>query len=245
MSDRSRVPNDIPGFNTYINNTDDYLAAGTPTTNGARLGLTTTNLTDWNGRRVNWRDTLYPKYSDPLQSTSVVKQDVQNFMSEFKTFAQPLLNIMATSPNAVTADEAVFHFKIGRAAPTHSTTPIADGVVFDAKPIGGGELKFSCRTAHDDHRASKAEGADSVQLAYMIVDLSNSNPMPAAAGAGDPIPTPDTKGMVKEAFTKSQFTFNAGVDNVGKRLVVFARWWNTKHAELAGPWSPITVVVIA
>jgi len=239
----TRISETIPGFNTYINNTGTYVAAGTPTTNGARLGLSPTNITDWENMKTDWI-ALYAKYSDPLQSTAAVKEAVKNFMKDFKTFAQPLLNIMAASPNAVEADEAVFNFKIGRAVPSHSTTPISEVVVFDARPIGGGELKFSCRTAHDDHRASKAEGADSVQLAYMVV-VPNDNPTPPPPGGGDDIPTPNTKGMAKEVFTKSQFTFHAGVDNVGKRMVVFARWWNTKHPELAGPWSPISIVVIA
>lgn len=252
----TRIPPNIPGFNTYVNNTDTYLVAGAPVTNGERLGLTPQNLTDWNAQRVNWRDTLYPKYSDPLQSTSAVKAQVHNFMEDFRTFAQPLLNVMAASPNATEDDEAVFNFTIGHAAPVHHTTPIADGVVFEAKPIGGGDLHFSCRTAHDDHRASKAEEADSVQLAYEITDLRNNNNngggTPTPPGPDRPgeerdnrIPTPADKGMTKEIFTKSQFTFHAGAENVGKRLVAFMRWYNTKHPELAGPWTAITVVVIA
>lgn len=195
----TRISTSIPGFNTYITNTGTYVAAGTPTTNGARLGLSPTNITDWEDKKTYWVGTLYPKYSDPLQSTAAVKEAVKNFMKDFKTFAQPLLNIMAASPGAVEADEAVFNFKIGRAVPSHSTTPISEVVVFDARPIGGGELKFSCRTAHDDHRASKAEGADSVQLAYMVV-VPNDNPTPPPPGGGDDIPTPQHQGYGKRSF---------------------------------------------
>ena len=240
----TRVPQTIPEFNTYINNTDAYLQATDPVTgdlNWKRLGLTNTNASDWSDKRKYWHDTLYPKYSDPLQSTGAVKDAVHNFMSSFRAFSQPLLNIMAASPNATSNDEHVFNFKIGRANPTHATTPIADTVLFDAKTLGGGQLHFTCRTAADSHRASIAAGADSVQLAYEVTDSGNNNPNPNPGT----IPTPEDKGMVRETFTHAQFTFHAGAVNVGKRLVVFARWFNTKHPELAGPWSAITVVVIA
>lgn len=231
----TRISPTIPGFNIYIVNTATYLAAGTPTTNGARLGLSPTNITDWADKKTYWVSTLYPKYSDPLQSTSTVKGEVKNFMRSFKTFAQPLLNIMAANPNAVEADEAVFNFKTGRAAPSHGTTPISEGVVCNARPIGGGDFKFSCRTAHDDHRASKAKGADSVQLSYIILEsVANASMLNA-----------DSPGMTKEIFTKAQFTFHAGAANVGKRIAIFARWFNTRHPQLAGSWSAVTIVVIA
>ena len=51
--------------------------------------------------------------------------------------------------------------------------------------------------------------------------------------------------MMKEIFTKSVFTFHMGVENVGKKMVAYLRWYNTKHPELAGPWSDVTLIVIA
>jgi len=135
---RTRIPDSISDFNTYMNNTGTYVAAGTPV-NGIRLGLSAGNITDWGGYKTDWI-TLYTKYSDPVQSTSIVKDEVRNFMDDFREFANPLLNIMAASPNANETDEGVFNFKIGRATPSHSTTPISDKVVLSAKPIGRGEL---------------------------------------------------------------------------------------------------------
>jgi len=214
--------------------TGSYLAAGSPVTNGTRLGLSAQNLTDWNDKFVYWRDTLYTKYSDPLQSTSAVKDEVRNFMKDFKTFAQPLINLMVASPNAKEADAAVFNFVLNRAKATRRNTPIKELVEFTTQPLGGGDMKFSCRTGHDSSRASKAEGADSVQLAFLIADTVDVFKA-----------TPSDLGMKTEAFTRAQFIFHAGAANVGKRMIVFTRWFNTKHPQLAGPWSAVRMVVIA
>jgi len=241
MSDRSRIPKAIGDFNGYINTTANYLAAGTPT-NGSRLGLTTQNISDWAAKRLYWSATLYPKYINPLLSTKAIKDEVKNKMVEFRTFAQPLLNIVAASPNATEADANALNFVLNRAAPTEPNTPIAGLVDFTVETLGGGELQFTCRPIGDGGRASKAEGADSVQVAWRFLDTGTTpNPNPGP----DVIPTPSDFGTVKDIFTKMKFLFHAGDVNVGKRIVIFVRWWNTKHPELAGPWSAVRVVVVS
>ena len=241
----SRITDSIPKFNDYINDTDDTLQAissGT-THNWERLGLTSTNASDWHDKRVYWRDTLYPKYSSPSQSTKIIKANVQVFMKNFRTFGNPLLDVMAASPNATEDDEITFNFKIGRAAAHHSDTPIEGTVLFEAVQQGGGDFRFSCRTGNDGNHASLADGADTVQLAYKFINGGNTPPTPQPGG--DDLPTPEDEGMQRDVFTKAIFIFHAGPTKVGKIMVVFARWYNTKHPHLAGPWSQVKVVIVS
>lgn len=240
----SRIDETISGFNTYIITTDDFLQAISSGIihNWERLGLTNANATGWQDKRVFWQDTLYPKYQNPLLSTSTVKTQVRDFMDGFRTFANPLLNIMAASPNATSDDEAVFNFKIGREEPSHSTTSITDAVIFEPKLLSGGDIKFICRTSHDDHRASKADRSDSIQMAYLI-----QNPEPAAQPPGSGTTEEeelDPDDLTQQTFTKAIFVKHFGGKMVGKKVVVFFRWYNTKHPELAGPWSSVTALVI-
>lgn len=249
MADGSRVPNTIGGFNNYINTTDDHLQAISSgvITNRERLGLSAQNGIDWTDKREFWRDTLYPKYQDPLQSTSAVKTQVRIFMNDFKDFANPLLNIMAASPNATSDDEAVYRFKIGRSEPTIPNTPIEDTVVFEAKPITGAALKFSCRTSGDDKLPSKHPDSDSIQLAYKVEGdtASSPQPNPNPEPEDNGLPNPDSDEMVKEIFTKASFVKNFGMHNKGKLVVIYLRWYHTKRPHLAGPWSAVQAVVIA
>ncbi len=246
---KNRIPVDIPGFNGYIGTTNTRLQAissGT-TKHWERLGLTSQNATDWDDKNTHWRDTLYPKYQNPMQSTSLVKTDVRNFMEAFGTFARPLLNIMAASPNANSDDEGVFRFKIGRAEPVHPSTVITDVVVYEVKRLGGGDLKFICRTSHDNHRASKHPLSDSIQLAHGF-NLNNSEDNTGPSVPGSPVPAsalPSPDSMAKEIFTKAIFILHLGSEAVGKPAAIFLRWYNTKHPELSGPWSPVTAIVVA
>ncbi len=238
----SRISETILGFNNYINDTTAYLADGTPTTNGIRLGLTTIQVAAWTEKHTVWHDTLYPKYSNPLTSTSSVKTQVKNFMGSFKTLAQPMLNIMAASPNATVDDEEMFNFISKRKKPSKPTTPITEQCFCTARALGGSELKLGFRTATDTKRPSLAKEADSVQISYQFIDFTN-NPSPGP-GEPDPAPTPNDKEMTKEFYTKSQFILTCGMENIGRRVLLFSRWYNTKHPELAGPWSPFLVVLI-
>lgn len=229
----SRIPSDITGFGQYIRVTDtNNLIVDTVTgmTNGQRLGLSAQNMLDWTAKRTAWQS-LHQAYINPLTCTSIVKQDVQNFIADFKAFASPLLNIMVANPNAITADEAIYHFVIHRKSPTHPTTPITESCFDSITSQSGGDLHHSCKTVHDGSRASLADGADSVQLMWK---------------AGAPAPTnPADATLTKEVFTKSFFTQHCGAANVGKTYYGYSRWYITTHPELAGPWSQMITAVIA
>ncbi len=241
----SRVPETIPEFNEYINNTDDYLLAGGPPTNRERLGLSVANGTDWSAKRVFWRDTLYPKYIDPLQSTSAVKEQVRNYMKDFSTFARPLLNIMAADPDATSDDEAVFNFVIEPAAPTRSTTPITDSVVYETVSLNGGLVEFTCRPAHDSKHPSKHPMADAIQVAHQIQGGVGNTPGPNPTPETEGLPDPNSSAMVKELFTKSVFIVNFGVMSKGKLALIYLRWYNTKRPDLSGPWTGPFAIGIA
>jgi hypothetical protein len=51
--------------------------------------------------------------------------------------------------------------------------------------------------------------------------------------------------MSKDIITKAAFEFDAGFTNQGKWLVVYFRWYNTKHPDLAGKWSPMVTIAIS
>ena len=237
----ARIPEAIVAFNLYIVLTDNRLQAifSGLIKHWERLGLILANADEWHNRRLAW-EILFAKYSDPMQCTTAIKQQVQHFMDDFREFANPQLNIMAASLNATGDDEIVFNFKINRADASVSNTQIEGNFTFKAEAMGGGDLKFTCRTSHDDHRASKAAGANAIQIAYFVLA---GETVPATPGPGGDIPVP--AGMMKEIFTKSIFTMHFGVENIGKKVVVYLRWYNTKRPELASTWTPVTLLAIA
>ncbi len=99
---------------------------------------------------------------------------------------------------------------------------------------GGGRYKIFCRADKEAGRAHKVDGADSVQFAYTI---SPQQPKP--------MPTPDDGTMTLAISTKAVFIKDFGDGNLGKWMVIYFRWYNTKRPLLAGGWSPMYVVPIA
>lgn len=142
----SRVPLTIPEFNDYINDTDERLqAVNLPGLNkyGIDYGLTVGENAEWRTKRLFWRDTLYPKYINPATSTSVVKQDVKDFMTGFRTFANPLLDKIAVSSIAGNTEEAIFNIDLELDTPTRTGVMSQEpGFKFEPSTHGVHNMRF-------------------------------------------------------------------------------------------------------
>ena len=242
----SRVPQAIEAFNSYINSTDSYQKAITPTDptpNYSRLGLTLEESDEWTAKREYWRDTLYPAYSDENTSTKVVKRNVKLFIKDFHTFANPLLNRMAASANVTTADEAAFNFVANRDT-THTTRgKIVDVPFLKIQPLGGGQVKMRARTSDDGNRSSRHPLADGLEVRWVALT-------PAVAGSRNTQPSPGNSISViitppatatdcPNSFvnSKAQFIMELGQENKNKVFYCFIRWINLSKPANNGPWS--------
>ena len=97
-----KIPQGDGPFNSFINSSSDYLAEGTPT-HASRLGLSVSESTEWDTRRVSW-NTIYAKYNDTSKRTKTVTAEKETQKRAFMTFAYPLMTRMGVSP-ALTNDD--------------------------------------------------------------------------------------------------------------------------------------------
>lgn len=229
---------------------DKYQLAGTPS-NFSRFGWSALNSSDWHDKKVYWSDTLYPLYGDPMTSTTAVKGNVKLFIEDFHVFGNPLLNLAAASSAATHDDEVAMNFKIGRHEPTHRTVALSEKLILGALAQGGGDIHFTGRTSTDASRPSKPAGSDSMQLAFMIQGADDTpvpvppNPNPNPNPDPNKLPSPDSSKFTKEILTRASITVHFGTDNTGKIIICAARWFNTKHPELAGSWSSLVALMIS
>jgi len=238
---KERISKSTAIFNTYINNGNTYLMAGTPT-NGTRLGLSSAQQTEWTARCTNWKDNLYPKFSSSSLRTPAVIEAVHNFIRDFKLFANPLLDMMAANPAANEDDEHTFNFikRENRKKPERKTEAITQQCYGTIESLGGGIIRNSCRTNTDTKRPSLAEGADGVEVAYIIDKKKDTPPPPPGQPAeeeSDLPPAPTHPDMIHQVFSKAKFLLECGPENKGRMLIIYHRWINTKYPKLAGPWS--------
>jgi hypothetical protein len=232
----TRVPRKLPLFDQYIRRVVAFLLLGSPT-NGSRLLLTAAEIAQAQGFLTLWytgnssSPGAYELHSNPNTKTKSTRKAIVKIINDFSAFFSPLLVRMSGSAAITASDRLILNIAAPNPTRSHHHEAITDNVEFIITPLGGGDVRFICRTSSDSKRASKAEGADSVQICYKY---------------GDPFPVnTDDTATSREVFTHASFTMHAGTANVGKRLYVFARWYNTKHPELAGPWSPMAQMMIA
>ena len=92
----TRVPVTIAAFFAYLESTDTYLQQVIIPPTGERLGMDPANVVKWHTYAEDGA-ALYVKYNGPLQTGPNIKKKVRKIMKDFKTFAQPQLNIIAAS----------------------------------------------------------------------------------------------------------------------------------------------------
>ena len=235
MADKSRIPRSAPLFNSYIVNTTNYLLAGTaPNTNAARLGVLDSEVAKWSALASKWGD-VFLLYSDKKYTrTTDVKDQMLSIIDDFVKLDQTsrILDRIAASPNVTVTDLEVFNIKAGilkKATRTIPTTRLTDKVVADIQALGGGSFAIKAKSSSGGGTAI-IDGADSVQCVYKV-------------GTTPPVSV-DDDGMKTNLSTKASFSMDLGTENSGKTLYVYFRWFNTKHPELAGPWSILYVTVI-
>lgn len=234
MPNTARIPRTIDEFNRYMVNTDAYLLEGTPVTNGIRLGLLETEITQWSAFKTDWI-ALYVKYSDETNTrTKAIRDKLVKLMDDIVEYdlKNHILDRIAASPNVTIDDLEIFHIKKGalqKTARTTTNTGIHENVTVTLQPLGGGLISVKCYSI-TGQRAAIFEDADCVQYAYLIGDTP-------------PVSSLDP-GLIRDLSTKASFTLSLGSDQAKKMLYIYFRWYNTHHPDLAGPWSAMQNTVI-
>lgn len=226
----SRIPFSIIDFNQYFITTGKFLNAGEPN-NAVRLDINEAEMFIWNGLNTRWMP-LYLLYSDKANSrTQVVIAQLQSLMEEFNLFnqAKHILDRIASSANVTVVDLETFNIKSGSAKRTFAVQPIQESVITSIQLLGGGSLTIKCH-ANGKLRPGIIDAADCVQYVFLV----GSTPPESA----------DVVGLSKDISTKATFTLSLGSGSSSKNLYIYLRWYNSKHPELAGPWSSLQSTLI-
>ncbi|MEI6122832.1 MAG: hypothetical protein WCQ95_04320 [Bacteroidota bacterium] len=183
--------------------------------------------------------------TQPTQVTQPATSETQQ--ATLETLETKLQNLLTEIYNDIPAtvwtdtDRTTLHRKTGLAkTKTVVTKPITESCFVSVKILTGGKVQLTCSTNNDKTLASKAEKADGVMIAQRIVppldssisggnDLAGKVKHLALMSADD--------GTEKVFYSKTTFIVDAGTANTGNYLLFYLRWHNSKHPELAGPWT--------
>lgn len=233
MAKGTRMPRGIDPFNLYFVNAVSYLQDGTPT-NAERLGIVPEEVTKLAAFLAGWLP-LYGKYSDKKKSrTTSIKDQLLVLIDNVVTFDQTnhILDRIAASLNVTVDDLETFNIKKGvlqKSPSSAGSNPIGEQVTVTMQPLGGGMMSIKCYSM-TGQRAGIGEGADCVQYLYQVGDAA-----PVSA---------EVAGLIKDLSPKAVFTLLLGAASSTKTLYIYFRWFNTRHPEIAGPWSGLQIAVI-
>jgi hypothetical protein len=221
-------------MNNYLINTESYLLAGTPVLNWTRLGLLEDEMKQITAFRVAYNP-LYIQYSDETNTrTKAIRANLQSLLDNILEYdrGNRILDRIAASPNVTIDDLKIFNIKKGllqKSVHSTSVTPINENVTVTMQPLGGGLVLLKCYTVSGQY-AHIFSDADCVQYAYTTGDTPPASVMETGLAFG--------------LSSRASFNLSLGADQAGKKLFIYFRWYNTRHPELAGPWSALQNTVI-
>jgi hypothetical protein len=229
-----RIPTGINEFGNYMEKTNSYMQAGTPVTNGERVGLLPDETKQWKAFTDEWTP-LFALYADITNGrTRGVRNNMMKIIDDVIKFDQTnhILDRIAASPNATLNDWGIFNInggvlpKMTRSVPT---TAIKEAVTVAFQALGGATVNVKCYSI-SGQRASILDGADCIQYLFQV---------------GNTPPTGPNEDVLKLGIsTKASFLITFNSDAPGKYLYMYFRWYNAKHPELAGPWSGLQSTMI-
>ncbi|MDR3652574.1 MAG: hypothetical protein P4L34_06350 [Paludibacter sp.] len=234
MAAGARIPRSINEFGNYIVKTNGYISTGDPVTNGERLGLLPVEITQWKAFETQCTP-LLAMYNDITNSrTRAIRNNIIQIIDNTIAYDQSnhILDRIAASPNATIYDLGIFNINGGVLPKTTRTIPtvaIRELVSVTFQILGGAMLGIKCYSTTGSRAAIFGE-ADCVQILYQT-------------GTTPPASTSDDT-LKSGISTKASFNLTLNPETKGKYLYIYFRWYNTKHPELAGPWSELQSTMI-
>ena len=251
--ERVIIPRDIDGFNSYINQTSNYLPIGSPT-NAVRFGWTSQNLSDWQAFQSDWNP-LFLLYSDKEESyTTAIKNKLVGIINKAIIYDREnklILKIKATV--GLTMDDcAIFRipeifasFQMSKlpgvsGTDKNKTTSTSELVYPELKPVGGGLLKIDCFVEKKSSgRACKPDGFDLIEYKVAVFYSGTSGLPTEFTDARFSLGYSSKASFILDTnvFTTNLPATKPGVAVPLKMAVFFFRWAKSKHPTLDGPWS--------
>jgi hypothetical protein len=249
-----RIPSEKEKFDSYFSELGIFLVQIVTgiITLGEYLGMTSAEMLKFNSFATGWRSGdpllpgIYEKYLDLEKQSKYTAAAVKKFISDFSVWFSPILVRISGSPNITPEYRTVLHIAEPVRSLKYPTENIKEGCYYKLVQLGGGMLKFSFSPSESSGRGHKPKNSNAIEFAGRIDEPfvpSDTSANLAVSKVKHPIVHPDD-GTTKEISTKATITKKYGPENAGNVLQFFARFINTKHRNLDGPWTgPFTIII--
>lgn len=230
------IPSNIESFNTFQIRINDQATA-----NAAAWNIPAAEITSLN----TWSGDFRPLYEAAVNKNARSRQDVLDYnayRANFEQFLRGFCQSFLTNNLLIPVGERVALGLNPRGVNPPTPRPdITTAPIPSLTPMGGGMVKLTFKVAESNTRIARHPDSNGIEVYWLLEPLNGTTPPVTEDG--------ELLEEAKEPYevmfnSRAQFNKSFGLENIGKRLRVYARWVNTSDAEKSGPFcTEISLVV--
>lgn len=198
-----------------------------------------------------WSTGYEPLFNAIINKNTRTRQQViahDEYRKDYVAFLRPFCQGFLVNNTLIPISERVAMGLNPRGLNPRSQRPeILTAPIPSLKPLGGGMVQFSFKVEDSNTRTARHPESNGVEVYYKLEPvLTDAQPVNDVLVEDDEnIATDDLAGYEHTFSTRARFVSELGLEHVGQRLTVYARWVNTTDREKSGPFSATTSMVVS
>ena len=241
---RNYIPTNKNDFNNFQLNVNNQVTANATTWNIPGAEATALN---------NWSMGYDPLYKNVLNKNTRTRQQViahDEYRADYVAFLRSFCQGFLVNNTLIPISERAAMGLNPRGLNPRSERPeILGSPIPSLKPLGGGMVQFTFKVADSNSRTARHPDSNGVEVYYKLEPQSVGQPVvlndELIEEEGSGTMADDDNGFKNMFSTRARFVNELGIDNIGKRLTVYARWVNTSDPVKNGPYSATTSMVVS
>lgn len=239
MPVRDYIPTNNSAFMAFQQNINAQVTANAATWNVPAAEATLLNT---------WSTGYEPLFESILNKNTRTRQQVlahDEYRKDFEAFLRPFCQGFLVNNILIPLSERAAMGLNPRGLNPRTERPIITSAPIPSlKPLGGGMVRFSFKVADSNSRTARHPDSNGVEVYYRLEDQVVP-PQPVNDALIEEEQTADNAHFDNHFSTRARFINDLGLDNIGKRLVLYSRWVNTSDPSKNGPYSSTVSIVVS
>lgn len=239
---RDYIPSSINDFMSFQDNLNTEVAANAATWNIPATEATA--LATWSAGYLPLFNAIVNKNTRTREQIIAHDQYRKDYVAFLRPFCQSFLTNNLLIPVSV---RVALGLNPRGLNPPSTRQAITSSPIPSMKPLGGGMVRFGFKVADSNSTRGRHPESNGVEVYYRLEPVNvGQQTINDSLVEEEPTGATSKDGTLDKAFnTRASFISELGLQNVGMRLSIYARWVNTSSPSKNGPFSSTISMVIS
>lgn len=239
---RDYIPNKTAQFMTFQQNLNTQVTA-----NAVAWNVPATEATSLD----TWSTGYATVFNPIINKNTRTRQQViahDQYKADYIAFLRPFCQAFLTNNLLIPMSERVAMGLNPRGLNPPSTRPkIITAPIPSLKPLGGGMVQFGFKVADSVSLRGRHPDSNGVEVYFKLEPVSAGQAVLNDSLVAEDVEVTDATvdGYDNTFNTRASFISELGLDKVGMRLTIYARWVNTSDPTKNGPYSGAISMVVS